>query len=296
MRTKRNILIAFLLNLLFALVEFVGGALTGSVAILSDAVHDLGDAAGIGFAFFLERKSGRPPDAAYTYGYARYSVVGSALTTLILLLGCGIVITRAMERLLSPIAIHYDGMIALAVLGIVVNLVATLVTRAGDSLNQKAVNLHMLEDVLGWIAVLIGAVIMRFTDFWFLDPLLSLGVAAFILVNALRNLRETLHVLLEKSPPEISVSELQTQVCEIDGVQDVHHIHVWSLDGRRHCATMHVVAEGDPHVVKNRTRQTLAEHGISHATVELETTDEPCRDILCSVQPSEHLHHHHHHH
>lgn len=294
MKTKRNIFIAFLLNLLFSAVEFVGGALTGSVAVMSDAVHDLGDAAGIGVAFFWERKSDRPPDVVYTYGYARYSVIGSALTTLILLLGSGLVIVRAIERLLSPVAIHYDGMIVLAILGIVINLAATVVTRSGDSLNQKAVNLHMLEDVLGWITVLVGAVVMRFTDFWVLDPLLSLGVAAFILVNALRNLRETLHVLLEKTPSEISVTKLQSHLCEIDGVRGVHHIHVWSLDGQRHCATMHIVADGDPHTVKNRVRQELDEHGIRHATLELEAADERCQAFCCSVQPSEHHHHHHH--
>ncbi len=295
MKTRRNILIAFLLNLLFAVVEFAGGALTGSVAILSDAVHDLGDAAGIGIAFFLERKSERRPDAVYTYGYARYSVIGSALTTLILLLGCGIVIARAFERFLSPVAIHYDGMIALAILGIVVNLAATFVTRAGDSLNQKAVNLHMLEDVLGWITVLIGAVVMRFTDFWILDPLLSLGVAAFILVNALRNLRRALGVFLEKAPSDIAVSALCEHLREIDGVRDVHHIHVWSLDGHRHCATMHIVTDSDPHTVKDRVRKELAEHGVEHATLEFETPNESCNEMRCSVQPSEHHHHHHHH-
>lgn len=294
MKTTRNILIAFLLNLLFAVVEFVGGALTGSVAILSDAVHDLGDAASIGVSFFLERKSRGGPNETYTYGYARYSVVGSAITTLVLLIGSIFVIVQAIRRLLYPTEVDYTGMIVFAVIGVIVNATAAIVTREKESLNQRAVKLHMLEDMLGWITVLIGAVVMRFTDFWVLDPLLSLGVAAFILVNALRNLRETLHVLLEKTPSEISVAELQTHLREIEGVHDIHHIHVWSLDGHRHCATMHIVADGDARTVKNRARQTLAELGIAHATVELETTDEPCRENLCSVQPSEHHHHHHH--
>ncbi len=296
MKSERNIFIAFLLNLIFAVFEFVGGALTGSVAILSDAVHDLGDATSIGVAFFLEHHSRRRPDDVYTYGYLRYSVIGSVLTTLILLVGSVLVIVHAVERLLSPVTVHYDGMIVLAVVGVAVNLIAALVTRHGESLNQKAVNLHMLEDVLGWVVVLIGAVVMRFTNWWLLDPLMSIGVAVFILINALRNLKEALDLFLEKAPREIGVAALRDELCRLENVKDVHHVHVWSLDGHHHYATLHVVTDGDAHTVKHRVRDTLREHGIGHATLELESSAEHCHDTDCTVEITSHHHHHHHHH
>lgn len=178
MKTERNILIAFILNLAFSIFEFVGGIITGSVAIMSDAVHDIGDAASIGISYFFEKKG------------ERYSLIGAFITTLTLLIGSSITIYNAIRRLFAPTEIHYEGMIVFAIVGVCINLCAAFVTREGDSLNQKAVNLHMLEDVLGWLVVLVGAVVMRFTDFTLLDPIMSIGVSAFILINAIRNLKE----------------------------------------------------------------------------------------------------------
>ena len=184
MKSERKILIAFILNFVFSIFEFIGGAITGSVAIASDAVHDAGDALSIALSFILERKSKKEPDETYTYGYARYSVMGSVITTVILLVGSLGVMIGAVKRVVNPVEIDYDNMIIFAVVGALVNVVAALLTGSGDSLNQKAVNLHMLEDVLGWVVVLIGAVVMRFTDISVLDPLMSIGVSLFIFVNA----------------------------------------------------------------------------------------------------------------
>ena len=296
MKTERNILIAFLLNLSFAVFEFFGGIWTGSVAILSDALHDLGDAAGIGISWLLEKKSKRQPDEVYTYGYARYSVLGSLIATTILLAGSAVVIYHAVHRIISPAPIHYDGMIIFAVAGVIVNLIAALVTREGDSLNQKAVNLHMLEDVLGWAVVLIGAIIMRLTDFTLLDPLLSIGVAVFILVHAAENLNEALSLFLEKTPRSIQINELKAHLLAIDDVLDVHHIHIWSMDGQHNYATMHLVTNADPHEIKEHVRKELREHGIGHATLELETEGEHCHEEHCVVDTTAATGHHHHHH
>lgn len=298
MKAKRNILIAFLLNLSFAIFELIGGIITGSVAIASDAVHDIGDAASIGVSFFLERKSHKQPDDTYTYGYARYSVIGSVITTLILLIGSALVIVNAVERIFHPVAIHYNGMILFAVIGALVNLCAAWFTREGDSLNQKAVNLHMLEDVLGWLTVLVGAVIMRLTNFSVLDPILSIGVALFILIHAMKNLNEALDLFLEKTPHGIEIEHLKEHLCEIEGVEGVHHIHIWSMDGHNHYATMHIVTDGDGHAVKDAVREELREHGIGHATLELESSHEHCHEECCHVElntSSGHHHHHHHH-
>ena len=292
-----RILAAFLLNLFFSVFELIGGILTGSVAILSDAVHDLGDAAGIGCSFLLERKSRRAPDSTHTYGYARYSVLGGLITTVILLAGSCIVICNAVLRLIRPTPIDYTGMLIFALVGVCVNLAATLFTRHGESLNQRAVNLHMLEDVLGWAAVLAGAAVMRLTDWGFLDPILSIGVAAFILVRAVGTLREILDLFLEKTPDGISVEELTAHLTALPGVVSVHHIHIRSLDGSRHYATLHAVAEGSSAAAKAAIRAELAEYGIAHATIETEAVGEACGEVECRVEdPEEFCHGHHRHH
>lgn len=299
MNTEKKILIAFILNLAFSVFEFVGGIFTGSVAIISDAVHDIGDAASIGISYFLEKKSKKQPDETYTYGYARYSVIGSVITTLILLFGSVIVICNAVSRLIHPVQINYDGMIAFAVVGVCVNFAAAFFTREGGSLNQKAVNLHMLEDVLGWVVVLAGAVIMRFTDLAVIDPIMSIGVAVFIFINAIGNLKEAVDLFLEKAPRDIDVEEIREHVAQIDGVLGVHHIHVWSMDGQHNYATMHLVVNGDWKQIKERVREELREHGIGHATLEPEAEGEHCDREQCHVEfdiASGHHHHHHHHH
>ena len=299
MKTEKNILIAFVLNLAFSIFEFFGGVITGSVAIISDAVHDLGDAASIGAAFFLEKKSKRQPDEVYTYGYGRYSVIGSIITTLILLVGSVLVIANAINRIFNPVEIHYDGMILFAVVGICINFAAAFITREGDSMNQKAVNLHMIEDVLGWIVVLVGAVVMRFTDFALIDPIMSIAVAGYIFINAIRHLSSSLSPLLERTPADVDVGEISAHVKEIPGVLDVHHIHIWSMDGQNHYATMHIVTNEDPHQIKEAVRAELKEHSIGHSTLELEAEGEPCHQAHCHITQDTHgggcCHHHHHH-
>lgn len=298
MKTEKNILTAFILNLCFSIFEFVGGLFTGSVAIVSDAVHDIGDAASIGISYFLERKSKKQPDETYTYGYARYSVIGGVISTLILLFGSVMVVYNAITRIINPTPIDYDGMIIFAVIGAVVNFLAAFFTRHGDSLNQRAVNLHMLEDVLGWIVVLVGAVVMHFTNFALIDPIMSIGVAVFIFINAFKHLKEVIDLFLEKTPHGIDVNEIKEHITEIDGVIDVHHIHVWSMDGVSHYATMHIVTNEDSHIIKDKVREELQEHGIAHVTLELEEEGEHCHAQHCHTEtaPAGHHHHHHHHH
>ena len=296
MKSEKNIFIAFILNLAFSVFEFIGGIFTSSVAIVSDAIHDFGDAAGIGISYFLEKKSKKQPDEKHTYGYARYSVIGSLITTFILLFGSVTVIYNAINRLINPSEINYNGMIIFAVVGVCVNFCAAYFTRDGDSLNQKAVNLHMLEDVLGWTVVLIGAIITRFTDWSFIDPVMSVGVSLFIFINAVRNLKEAIDLFLEKTPHGIDIKEIAEHISEIDGVIGVHHIHIWSMDGQSNYATMHVVTNSDSHKIKETIREELLEHGINHATLELETEDERCHEENCSVDYKIFSGHHHHHH
>lgn len=299
MKTEKNIFIAFILNLAFSIFEFIGGAISGSVAIMSDAVHDLGDATSIGISYFLEKKSKQKPDDNYTYGYIRYSVIGSVITTTILIVGSIFVIFESIKRIINPITIDYSKMIIFAVIGVVINFIAAYVTKEGDSLNQKSVNLHMLEDVLGWAVVLCGAIIMRFTNISIIDPILSIGVALFILINALKNLKEVIDLFLEKTPKEININEIKEHLLEIDDVKGIHHIHIWSIDGYENLATMHIVTNNFEKSLKDKIKEELSEHGIHHSTIELEKENECCNQAECEINhhhTTSHHHHHHHHH
>ncbi len=296
MKTDRNILIAFILNISFSFIEFFGGLFTKSIAIMSDSVHDFGDAITIGISYFLEKKSKTKPDDIYTYGYARYSVLGAIITSLVLLIGSILVLCASFYRLFHPVLIEYRGMIYLSIFGVVVNLLAAFVTKRGDSLNQKAVNLHMLEDVLGWIIVLVGAILMYFTDIRFIDSIMSMGVAVYIGVNAFKNLMESISIMLEKVPDDISVSEIESSILQIDSITGIHHIHIWSTDGIHNFATMHVISDSNSQKIKNEIRSKLTEHNIHHCTIEIENTNEICGEIECAVSakmPESHNHHHH---
>ena len=294
MKTEKNILVAFILNLSFSIFEFIGGAITNSIAITSDAIHDIGDSLSIGISYLLEKKSKKEPDDKYTYGYVRYSVIGGLITTIILLIGSILVIYNAIKRIFYPVNINYGGMIIFGIIGFIVNLLAAYFTKDGHSLNQKSVNLHMLEDVLGWLIVLIGAIIMKFTDISIIDPILSILVAIFIFTNALKNFKSVLDLFLEKIPNGIDTNEIKEHLLKLKNVIDVHHIHIWSIDGFNNYATMHIVVEKEDKNLKNKIRAELREHDISHVTIEIETKDEVCSNSKCTINISSINEHHHH--
>lgn len=297
MKSDKRISVAFLLNFCFSIVNFIGGILTGSVAILSDAVHDFGDSLSIGTSAVFEKISKKKPNDKYTYGYYRYSVLGSVIQSVILLCGSIFVIYNAILRLINPMAINYKGMIIIAVVGFVVNFVAAYFTSGGKSLNQKAINLHMLEDVMGWAIVLVGAIVMNFTDWLFLDPILSIGLAIFIVINAFKGLKAVIDIFLEKTPNNIHMEELKEHLLSIEGVEDVHHIHIWSMDGYNNSATLHVVSNEDFHIIKEKVREELFEHGVAHVTIECEKVGEDCHEDHHEpiIGEEGHRHHHHHH-
>jgi cobalt-zinc-cadmium efflux system protein len=199
--------------------------------------------------------------------------------------------------MIHPVAIHYNGMLITAVIGVCVNGAAAFVTRKGESINRKAVNLHMLEDVLGWAAVLIGSVVIRFTGWVIIDPIMSVAVALFIIINAVKHLKAVIDLFLEKTPRGIDVSAIKEQLCAIEGVSDAHHIHIWSMDGQHNCATMHLVVEDYSSDLKRLARDVLRAQGIAHATLELELASEQCNEIqCCAVAAASHSTGHHHSH
>ena len=277
-KTEKNILIAFILNISFSIFEIIGGIITGSIAIISDAIHDAGDAISIGISYFLERKSNKKSDKNYTFGYRRYSIIGALISTCILLIGTFIVIYNAIGRLFNPVDINYNGMIIIAIVGVIINFLAAYCTREGDSLNQHAVNLHMLEDVLGWVVVLIGSIVIKITNFVYLDSIMSIGISIYLIIESIKNLKKIMNILLIKIPEGITVEEVKEKILKIKEVKDVHHVHIWTIDGEKNYATIHVVADKN---IKEEIREKLKEIGIHNVTIELETSKEKCNHKEC---------------
>lgn len=273
---------AFFLNGGFAVIEFFGGILTNSTAILSDAIHDLGDAAAIGTAIYFEKISRRHRNEKYTYGYKRFSPLAALINTLILLVGSTIVIYQAIPRLMNPQSVHASGMMLLAVFGLLFNGVAVLrLKKKSSSLSQRAVMLHLLEDVLGWVAVLVGSLVIKFTGWTIIDPIMSLGIAAFILYNVFNNLRSIFRIFMQTAPEGIDEHEIREKLLTLPLVDDVHDVHLWSMDGNYHVATLHVVASrelSNPEIVelKRSIKDTMVSMEVNHVTVEVEFSSEAC--------------------
>jgi cobalt-zinc-cadmium efflux system protein len=276
-----NVQLAFFLNLSFAIVEIAGGLWTNSMAILSDALHDLGDTFSLGLAWVLERYSAKESDHIYSYGYKRFSLLGAFLNIIILLGGSLYILSEAVPRLLHPQSAHVPGMIVFAVIGITVNGFAMLRLRHSQKMNTRIVALHMLEDMLGWTAVLIISIVLLFSDFFILDPLLSIIITSIILINVVRNLKKTAALFLQASPDEAGVKEIESQLLSIDQIESVHHTHAWSLDGEHHVLTTHIVVCKDTKQkeilrIKQQVRQLATKLGFVHITIETETSGESC--------------------
>ena len=291
MKSDKNILIAFLLNLFFSIFEFIGGIFTNSISIISDSMHDFADSISIGISYILEKISKKKPNKSYTYGYLRYSILGAFITTTILLTGSILVIYNSIKRIINPVNVNYSGMIIFALIGVIVNFIAAKVTKHGHSLNQKSVNLHMLEDVFGWLIVLMGAIIMNFTDISIIDPIMSILVSIFIFISTIKNVKNIIDIFLEKVPNNISVEEIKKIILNIEGVIDIHHIHIWSMDGYNNYATMHVVIESNFKDIKGIIREKLQKYDVNHVTIEIEYDEEHCDDKNCNVKNISHHHH-----
>ncbi len=280
---SRRIGIAFWLNAGFAVVELIGGLLTNSVAILADAVHDLGDSLAIAFGWGAARLARRAPNQHYTYGYRRLSLLSAVLNGVILLAGSAWVISQALPRLWAPELPHTAGMFWLAIVGVVVNGAGALKLRAGRTQNEKMLSWHLLEDTLGWAAVLVGSVVMHFTGWAVIDPLLSIGVTLLILINVIRNLAQTARLFLQRTPDPGLTEQVRQQLEALPQVAGSHHLHLWSLDGEHHVLTAHLLLQRELSAAEQRAlKQTIEEalrpFGLAHTTVELELPAEACRD------------------
>lgn len=279
----KNIKLAFFLNLLFTIIEFIGWFFTNSVAIMSDALHDLWDSFSLGLAWFLEKYSHKKRNNTFSYGFKRFSLLWALINALILWVGSLFILSEAIPRIINPEPSNAYGMVLLSIFWIWVNWFAVYKTSSGKSMNEKVISLHLLEDVLGWVAVFIVSIIMIFTDLIILDPILSILITLYILWWVVKNLKKTILLFLQASPEEISVSKIDATLRTQDKIKGVHDTHVWSLDWESNIMTTHLVIDENSSTreikqIKWEVRKILKEMWITHSTIEIDFTDEKCNN------------------
>lgn len=277
--STKNIRVAFFLNFGFMLFEIAGGIYTNSVAILSDALHDLGDSLSLGISWYLDKKSKQKSDSKFSYGYQRFSLLGALINGVVLFTGSIFVLTESIPRLMNPEHADAKGMILISIVGIIINGLAVLRLRKGKTLNEKVVGWHLLEDVLGWVAVFVVSVVLLFWDIPILDPILSIVILGYILLNVGKNMKETFKVFLQGVPSDVQLEELQNEILKIKGVLGVHQIQLWSLDGEKNVFTIHVEVNQTISTIeiirlKKEVRKCLKKVPIMHATIEFDFSKE----------------------
>ena len=288
--TTKNIKVAFFLNLAFTVVEIIGGIYTNSLAIMSDAVHDLGDSLSLGMSWYFQKLSNKDANKKYSYGYGRFSLLGAIINSIVLTVGSVFIISEAIPRIINPEDADAHGMMWLAILGIIVNGAAVFKLKKGSSINERVVSLHLFEDVLGWFAVLIASIVMQFWNIPILDPILSLAIAGYILFNVFRNIKESFKIILQGVPNEISSDEIKKQIIKnIEEVEDIHDCHIWTLDGEFHIATIHITINDKvfswhkSKEIKEKIKKLLHDSfHLEHVTLELESNLEDCGYKNCN--------------
>jgi cobalt-zinc-cadmium efflux system protein len=278
----KNIRFAFFLNLTFTIVEIVGGIMTNSMAILSDSLHDLGDSLSLGLAWMLEKHSQKGKDQRYSYGYRRFSVLGALVNTIVLVVGSIVILSEAVPRILNPEPSHAPGMLLMAVAGIIVNGIAAFRVSRNQSLNAQVVAWHLIEDLLGWIAVMVVSIVLLFKDLYILDPIVSILITVYVLYNVVKNLKKTLELFLQVVPEGIDLQEIEIKILAIERVKSIHHLHVWSLDGEHHVLTTHVVIDAastmaDLQRVRSEINALMEGMAFEHTAVEVECEGDTCR-------------------
>jgi cobalt-zinc-cadmium efflux system protein len=273
----KNITVAFLLNLFFVFVELIGGILTNSIAILSDAFHDFGDCLSLAVAWAFQKKSTQKRDRKFSYGYKRFSLLGSVFLSGVLFISSLFILIEAGKRIVAPHEVNAQGMLWIALFGLIINGAAALRLKKGSSLNERAVFLHIMEDVLGWVAVLAASVVMIFVDFPILDPILSILISIWVLTNVFRNLRDAFKIMLQGTPENVNITELEENIRKVEGVISIHDFHLWTLDGESHIMTLHIVSDNtDNEQLKRKILEVSKPFNINHVTIELEKPDTEC--------------------
>lgn len=278
-RSEKLIFVAFFLNLCFAIIELLGGLWIQSMAILADAVHDFGDSISIGFAWYMQRLSNRDANETYSYGYRRFSILSVVVISLVILSGSAVIVYESIQRLLSPTeAPDPLGMMGFALFGIVINGLAGKLLAGGGSLNEKVLSWHFWEDMLGWVAVLIGGVGIYLTNKTWIDPILSCGIAMFVAYRVIYHLKKALAIMLQATPDHFDVEQIEQRLSQALQVDSIVHTHLWTLDGENHILTSHLVFKKETPLAtllaeKQKAHELLKGMGIDHATFEIEVHD-----------------------
>ena len=282
---EERVRLAALLNIIFTILELVGGFWTNSLAILSDALHDFGDSIALIGSWLFERGARRSPDTNRTFGYQRLSLFSSLFAASILIGGSIFIIFQAIPRLFNPELVNAFGMVGIAIIGIIFNGAGFFLLKKGESLNEKVLSWHLLEDLLGWVAILMGGVFIFFWKIYILDPLLTIGLTVFILYNVTTSLREAINILMQGVPKHINLDDVKKDLTLIKGVLGIHDIHIWSLEGETDIFTAHVILDDEalekqPEETKKVIKEILLKHHIEHSTIEIESKYY-CTGIIC---------------
>ena len=296
MKAKYTVWVAFFLNLSYAIVEFIAGGIFGSSAVLADSVHDLGDAIAIGISALLETISNREEDRHYTLGYKRFSLLGALVTAVILITGSILVILENIAKIFHPQSVNDEGIFWLGIIAITINVLASLVIRKGQTKNESILSLHFLEDTLGWVAVILMAIVLRFTDWYILDPLLSIAISFFILSKALPRFWSTLKIFLDAVPEGVDIQKIKTDLAELDHVASINQLNLWTMDGLEKNAIVHVCIKemGNMEACKESIRIFLKDCGFQNITIEVDADLEihqVHKRKVCDLERS-HGHHH----
>lgn len=272
MKAKYTVWVAFFLNLTYAIVEFIAGGVFGSSAVLADSVHDLGDAISIGISAFLETISNREEDRQYTLGYKRFSLLGALVTAVILITGSILVILENTTKLFNPQPVNDEGILWLGMIAVTINVLASLVVRKGQTKNESILSLHFLEDTLGWLAVILMAIVLRFTDWYILDPLLSLVISIFILIKAIPRFWSTLKIFLDAVPEGVDIKQVMSDLEGLDNVASLNQLNLWTMDGLEKNAIVHVCLKEMEHMetCKESIRIFLKDCGFQNITIEVD--------------------------
>lgn len=266
-----NVTMAFLLNFGFSILELFGGIITGSTAILSDAVHDFGDSIALALSYIFEKIGKKESNEKYTYGYKRLSLIGAFINIIVLSVGTIFVFKEAIQSLANPTAVKAEGMLLLAVIGIIINGASVFRMKGSKKILDKTVMMHLMEDLLGWVAVLVVSIVIYFTNWYILDPILSLGICVVIGRNIYFNLKTAIMIIMQRVPDEELYEEIKDHIIEMEEIEKIEKLNMWTMDGEMHVVTasIKVSENANRSEVLNKIKEMLNHEGIKESTIEV---------------------------
>ncbi len=273
-KSVKHIKSTLILSLLFAIIELFGGAITNSISILTDSFRNFGDVISISVALLLEKYAQKRPNKRFTYGYARFSVVGSLVSTIFLIISSILALFIIIPRITKPETVNYEGMFLLATVGLIINGISTYSTSKAKGINEQAVSLHQLEDLFSWVGVLITSVVISIYDLPILDPILSILITLIVVRNAIGHIKIILNIFLEKVPDDIDLKEIEDNILKNKKIKEIQNFHVWSLDGIKDYASMNIIIDKSLTLkeavkLKDEVKEKIHDFGVNYSTIEI---------------------------